>query len=144
MEEMLIEAEVVTVLDRLTYGEICPLETILHYRQQMAVYEQLKKSLLFLDAVEQALRQYGRQKHGSIALIYKRTYNYAACGDATLEVLEAMQKEADAQVKARRDFLRSLTESVYDMEGCEIKPPTSKSNRIIEVSQIKSKSKWQH
>jgi hypothetical protein len=140
MDELIMDTEIVTVIDQISHGEICPLETVLHYRRQVAIWEHLKKSVLFLDAVESALRKYGKQKHGTISMIWKRTYHYASCGDLTLETLEAAQTVADGAVKGRQAFLRSLTSPVFDVDGgCEIQPPTCKINRIIELSKIKQR-----
>jgi hypothetical protein len=140
MDIEIIEKELASVLDRITHGEICPLATILQYRQAMAVYEMLKKSLLFLDATENALRKYGKDKYDAISIIYRRKYNYDASGDATLEMLEAKSDELSALIRARRDFLRTITSIVYDENGIEIKPVTFQLFRNIEVSSI-SKTK---
>ena len=139
MDEMIIDAEVATVIDRLSHGEICPLETVLHYRRLAEVWEQLKKSVLFLDATEAALRKYGKQKHGTISMVWKPNWNYAVCGDWELGVLETKQAEAADKVKNRKAFLRALTTPVFDFEGTEISPPTCKINRQIDVSKIKNK-----
>jgi hypothetical protein len=140
MDEQIMDAEIVTVIDQISHGEICPLETVLHYRRQVAIWEHLKKSVLFLDAVESALRKYGKQKHGTISVTYQRRYDYAVCGDLTLETLEAAQTTADGAVRGRQAFLRSLTSAVYDVDGgCEIQPPSCKVNRIIELSKIKQR-----
>jgi hypothetical protein len=139
-----IETELLSVLDSLCHGDVCPLETVLRYRQQVEVYERLKKSVIFGDAVESALRKYGKDKYKAITISYRRTYNYAVCGDCLLEELEAKQDEAAASVKARREFLQKLSQSVFDMDGIEIKPPAFKVSRIIEVANATAKKQTKY
>lgn len=129
-----IETEYAAVLESLSHGSVCPLDTVLYYRQKFEVYERLKKSVAFLDMVENGLRKFGKDKHGLISVTYRRYFDYGPCGDGTLSALETAQKEMDAKVKARKEFLCAATLPFYDEEGVQILLPTSQTRRRIEVS----------
>lgn len=134
-----IEMELSTILESLLNGSVCPLDTVLYFRQKMEVYERLKKSVEFLDMVENGLHKYGKEKHGLISITYRRYFDYAACGDSTLLALEAAQKEMDAKVKARKECLRAMTLPFFDEDGTQVLLPTSTTKRQIEIS-LKNKS----
>jgi hypothetical protein len=134
-----IETELTAVLESLSHGSVCPLDTVLYYRQKMEVYERLKKTIEFLDQVETALRKFGKDKHGLISITYRRNFNYESCGDSTLATLEVAQKEMDAKVKARKECLRAMTLPFFDEDGTQVLLPTSVTKRQIEISINKTK-----
>ena len=134
-----IETELSAVLESLSHGSVCPLDTVLYYRQKFEVYERLKKSVDFLDLVDNALHRRGKDKHGLISMTYRRDYDYAVCGDETLSVLETEQKAMSAKVKARKEFLRAMTLPFFDEDGLQVLLPSSTTKRQIEVSINKTK-----
>jgi hypothetical protein len=127
-----------TVIQAVINGERCPIETVRTYRAASDAFEQLKKNRDFLDALESALDRYGKDTR-PLAVVYRRAYDYAACGDATLQDLDAQQKAIEAQMQARRAFLKAATAPFFDANGCEVQPPLSKTSRVIETVNNKLK-----
>jgi hypothetical protein len=133
-----IKSFVNSVKDEILLGWNNPLELDLRLKIMEEIIKAIRKDEEIQEAVILEADKY-QEKTVTIfgCEVQKRnstTYDYSTCNDPELDLLQAKAEQANKELKARQEFLKSLTTPVADLAtGQVIEPPLCRQKTTIAV-----------
>lgn len=135
------------MLTRIDSGEVDPLQVHLQLKCMEDIVKQLTSNTIYKRSILEAAEKYGQktfQFHEAKVEIKEVgvKYDFSKCGDTVFEMMEQKSKSADADLKQRQDFLKTVPEkgmtTLDELSGEMITVyPPSKSSTTLPVVTLK-------
>lgn len=121
----------------LSEGNLDALKLLVTAKKGMELFTQLEKTVRPYAEIEARLGKGEVYKAYGCEITEKMTgvsYDFANCDDTEWNDLTAQIDDLTAQRKEREKFLKTITKTIFDENGIEIKPPIKKGRLGLNLS----------